>query len=66
MIPAEDILIVVAGTLLTLLIGGALVYWVDREWRDLDARHRRRRDASLPPDLQDKPDEPPVDEPPGS
>jgi hypothetical protein len=66
MTPAERILIVVAGALLTLLIGGALVYWIDREWRDLDARQRRRRDASRPPDPQEKPDKPPADQPPGS
>jgi membrane protein YqaA with SNARE-associated domain len=37
----EQVVIVVAGAALTLLLGGALLYWIDREWRKLDARHRR-------------------------
>ncbi|MFQ5805814.1 MAG: hypothetical protein ACE5I3_05120 [Phycisphaerae bacterium] len=66
MTPAEGILIVAAGALLTLLIGGALLFWIDREWRDLDARQRQPREAPRRPDAQDNSDKSPADEPPGS
>lgn len=64
MTAVESILIVAAGALLTLLIGGVLLYWIDREWRDLDARRRGQREAALHPDAQDKADESPADGPP--
>ena len=66
MTPAEQILIVVAGTLLTLLIGGALVYWIDRERRELNTHRRRRRDATRHAGAQDTPDNSPGDESPSA
>jgi hypothetical protein len=43
---AEQIVIVIAGAVLTLLLGGALLYWIDQEWRTLDARPRAGSDTS--------------------
>ena len=51
-----QMLIVAAGVLLTLLIGGGLLYWIDREWRELDARQRRPSDPSDRGGTRDKPD----------
>jgi hypothetical protein len=61
-----ELVIVAAGALLTLLLGGALLYWIDRERRDLDAQRRQVRDDSLRPDAQEKPDESSGDQSPGS
>jgi hypothetical protein len=61
-----EILIVAAGVVLTLLIGGALWYWIDREWRELDARHRRHRERAIPPRAPDDLNEPSPPTPPES
>ena len=37
---------VAGGALLTLALGIALVYWIDQEWRSIDAK---RRESELPP-----------------
>ena len=46
------------------LLGGMLLYWIDREWRNLDARHREPDNASARPDEKDEPDNVPTDQPP--
>lgn len=63
---ATEILIVASGALITLLLGGMLLYWIDREWRNLDARHREPDNASARPDEKDEPDNVPTDQPPPS
>jgi hypothetical protein len=59
-----EILIVASGALITLLLGGTLLYWIDREWRSLDAPHREPDNASARPDEKDEPDNVPTDQPP--
>jgi len=36
------------GAALTAALGGALVYWIDQEWRTLDRRRERFERASGP------------------
>jgi hypothetical protein len=54
---AAEILIVVVGVLLTLLIFGALLYWINQQWLRLDARQRRERNDARPPESPDQADE---------
>ena len=44
-----DYLWVGGGAILTLVLGVALLYWIDAEWQTLDRRHRQLPDASRPP-----------------
>ncbi len=54
-----------AGAVITLLIGGAVLYWIDQEWRDL----RRRRPPvarpvqPTPPKPREDPLPPPAEHP---
>jgi hypothetical protein len=52
-----EIAIVVVGLFFTLLIFGALLYWIDQQWLRLDARQRRERDDARPPESPDQADE---------
>lgn len=63
---AEQIVIVVAGAVLTLLLGGVVLYWVDQEWRRLDAQHRCENDTSDSREVENHPEQPPTDPPSGS
>jgi hypothetical protein len=60
----SEIMIVIAGVVLTLLIGGALLYWIDREWRHLDAQQRRQDTIPPPSDTPDPADDPSTVQPP--
>lgn len=62
----EHVAIVVAGVVLTLLLGGVLLYWIDQEWRKLDARHRRGGGASDSSKAENQAEQPPTDPPSGS
>ena len=57
-----EYLYVGGGITVTLLIGLAVFYWIDREWRDLDHRQNHLRN-SLPENEAEniKPPTPPVD-----
>ena len=61
-----EMLIVAAGGILTLLIGGALLYWIEKEWRDLDARQRGRGQPAEDADLGRRCDDPASGQPPQS
>jgi membrane protein YqaA with SNARE-associated domain len=60
---AEQVVIVVAGAALTLLLGAAVLYWIDREWRELDAQHRRGSDTSERREVENQAGRPPTDPP---
>ncbi len=62
----EQVAIVAAGAVLTLLLGVALLYWIDQEWRTLDARQRRGSDTSDRRQAEDEAEQPPTDPPSGS
>lgn len=53
-----EIVIVAVGVVFTFLVGGALWYWIDQEWRELDAGQRRQREPAIPPRASDDSDEP--------
>ena len=57
----SEILIVAAGAVLTLVLGGALVYWIDQECRGPAALRSDRRGAGR---RDDAPRHPPVQRPP--
>jgi|GEM_PF-5771617 len=44
-----EIVTVAAGALVTLLLAGFVLYWIDREWRDLELRRARGEDAEASP-----------------
>jgi len=54
-----DILLAAAGAAVTLLIGGAVLYWIEQEWRAAD-----RREIATPPRARGFPAAPPPDVPP--
>ena len=60
-----EYLYVGGGITVTLLIGLAVFYWIDREWRDLDHRqhllHRSRAENAENEAENIKPPTPPVD-----
>ncbi len=54
----EQIVIVVAGVVVTLLLGWALLYWIDQEWRKLDKLHfddTRRSDNRATDNIGERP-----------
>jgi len=63
---AEQVVIVVAGAALTLLLGAVVLYWIDREWRELDTQHRFRSDSSGRREVENQAGQPPTDPPSGS
>jgi len=52
-----EVVLVASGLLFTGLLAAALFHWIDQEWRSLDARDHRKRDAITPADTRDKVDE---------
>ena len=60
---AEQVVIVVAGAALTLLLGGVVLYWVDREWRKLDGQHQCGNDTSDRREAENHAGQPPTDPP---
>jgi hypothetical protein len=58
---AEQVMIVAAGVVLTLLLGGALLHWIDQEWRKLDVRQRRGSSASSNSKVENETEFPPSD-----
>lgn len=61
-----EILIVAIGGAITLLLAGALLYWIDREWRSLDAQHRQQHDAAIRREKRGAPDKSSADRSSGS
>lgn len=63
---AEQVAIVVAGAVLTLLLAAIAVHWVNEEWRQMDARHRGKNDGPDSGDAERQAEQPPSDPPFGS
>lgn len=57
---AEQIVIVVAGGVLTLLLGVVVFFWIGQEWRKLSAQ-RRSGNAPVGRDASDGSRPPPAD-----
>ena len=56
----EQIVIVVAGAVLTLLLGVVVFFWIGQEWRKQSARHQRGNNAPNGRDGDDQSRPPPA------
>jgi hypothetical protein len=59
----EQVVIVAAGAVLTLLLGTVVLYWVRQEWRQREAQHRCRNEISSSPGSESGSGPPPTEPP---